>query len=76
MGPALQFLSWHFDMQAWLDPRPHTRRQQIFSWSLMKVDLLRSKPLHGDLQTRSTKQKGVATDNVGDEDLHRPNTIL
>lgn len=41
-----------------------------------RFDLLRSKPLNGDLQTRSAKRKGVATDAIGEEDSHCFDTVM
>lgn len=41
-----------------------------------RFDLLRSKPLNGDLQTRSAKRKGVATDQISEQDSHRHDTVL
>lgn len=63
-GPTIFGLAfWHADMARSVSA--HEKATNYLMEANGKFDLLRFAPLIGDIQTKSVKRKGVATDNIG-----------
>lgn len=74
-GPTIFELAFrHADMAG--SVAAHEKATNLVMASNGRFDLLRSEPLHGDLETRSVRRKGVASGLISEEDSHRHDTVL
>lgn len=74
-GPTIFELAFrHADMAG--SASAHEKATNYLMEAIGRFDLLRTTGLHGDLQTRSAKRKGIALDTIGEEDSHQHDMVL